>query len=329
MEKYNFVGKNLNRKEGKSFKKSLDSWREEALFKLENEINKTSEDIILIDKAKNILNEELKNLGLKPNFDIKLEQIHIFSSKSFKKGGEYNAIDQQVNVFHSNSTFCFIIDVLDEFIKKIIYKNKEKRDEELGTLIHEFIHSHAHNKFKIEKKEKENLISNYRTGYQVDRFNDKNLFSGFDEAVVDKMSYDLLFHYHKNFGKDSFGKKIYESLVKLDSGYLIHIETIDKIITRIAEVNYETNEEVWKRFKLGEFTGNMMHLRDVEKAYGAGSLRILANMPAEAKYKNLTYYYEYFATNNKNARSKIEKYLLSESEKEKLNYHVGKIKDTK
>jgi hypothetical protein len=70
----------------------------------------------------------------------------------------------------------------------------------------------------------------------------------------------------------------------------------------------ETKEDVWKRFKRGEFTGEMMHLRDVETAFGAHSLEILAMMESRKFNKRIL---KYFSTKDLIERERIGKKIIS------------------
>jgi hypothetical protein len=62
---------------------------------------------------------------------------------------------------------------------------------------------------------------------------------------------------------------------------LKEIEIVEIIIQKVAEKKGEDRELVWQRFKRGLFSGEMMHLRDIEETFGKGSLRILASLESE------------------------------------------------
>jgi len=51
------------------------------------------------------------------------------------------------------------------------------------------------------------------------------------------------------------------------------IKILEIIISGIAKHNNETTEEVRSRFKKSLFTGEILHIRDIEKAFGEGALK--------------------------------------------------------
>ncbi len=330
-EKYNFIGKNLTPERKKSAEEVLDSWHKSAKTESEAEIKKTPEDIALIEKAKDILNQELKNLNVKPDFHLNSEIVHIIPSNKITYSGFYYSGDsREIEIIRSTHKIVFIFNVIEEFIKKILYRNRKKRDSELATITHEFIHSISHNKYLLKKNKDGQRIDRRRTGYKTIRDWEHTLFEGFDEAIVDKMSNEIVLKQYKVFEKNNVRNNLYKSLTRSVGGYPIQIKIIEKIIKKIAEVKNEAEEEVWKRFKIGEFTGNMMHLRDVEKAYGPGSLRILAQMPgSNGDKEEFKAYYDYFANGSEEALNKIHNLYIKKEQKEKLNYHVGKMENTK
>jgi len=59
-----------------------------------------------------------------------------------------------------------------------------------------------------------------------------------------------------------------------DIFYNLPLEILEIVLEKIAKNNKEKPEQVWQRFKKGFFTGEMMHLRDVEKTFGKGALRV-------------------------------------------------------
>ena len=58
--------------------------------------------------------------------------------------------------------------------------------------------------------------------------------------------------------------------------YETECQILDVITDRIARVNAEEKQKVFDRIASGYFTGHMMHLRDIDLAFGKGSLRHLA-----------------------------------------------------
>mgnify|MGYP001566357251 CR=1 FL=1 len=94
------------------------------------------------------------------------------------------------------------------------------------------------------------------------------------------------------------------------------------VIKKVAEKKGITYDEVWKKIKKGYFSGEMMHLRDVEDVFGHGSLRFLGALGSgevlggrgELNQK----FYMYFKTDDKSERNKIAREVLNE--RERLKY---------
>jgi hypothetical protein len=51
----------------------------------------------------------------------------------------------------------------------------------------------------------------------------------------------------------------------------------------VAKAKNETRDEVWQRIKKGYFTGELMHLRDIERTLGPGTLEKVAAAGDRAK----------------------------------------------
>ncbi len=317
-ENFNFVGKKsvLEKSKNNIIAYLQDAWQESASQKQENEIEKTSEDIETIEKAKKSLNNELASLGLTLRLDLQPEEVHIISRSTFlspKKypGGDYSAIDRNINVYKEEGKTITYINVLQKVLSQISGYSMElgvNNDLDLKhILIHESTHKTSHHKYALYREElnKTHLVE-YRVGYEINSPKG-DFMGGFNEAVVEATTLDIV-----NRENLSQGKK----QIKSPTDYRVDVEIVDKIAEKIALLKKEKKEDVWKRFKTGQFTGNMMHLRDIEKAFGPGSLRILASMkPGSTREKPL--YVSYFNTEDPSARQKISEKIIEFLDKEK------------
>ena len=92
------------------------------------------------------------------------------------------------------------------------------------------------------------------------------------------------------------------------------ISILDLIIRKVAQDRNEDEIAVWKRFKRGMFTGEMMHLRDIEHAFGRGSLRVLAALNWESNHtipiELIPKIKEYFDSDDDEKRDEIAKEVL-------------------
>ena len=85
IEKYNFVGKNLDQEEKEKGVGNLQRhFVDNNLFRDKNELKKTKEETSMIETATALINKELITLGLS-EVRIPLGQVHLFDREEFKK----------------------------------------------------------------------------------------------------------------------------------------------------------------------------------------------------------------------------------------------------
>lgn len=313
MEKFNFVGKNINAEEVKEATSYLKQ-QEEAFSgpsKFPEEHQKTEKENEMIQRVVDGVREELTALGLSAEFSVNPDSVHFLPGTRKSTSMHYTESDHIEIVRHSNPLIKLNTAIYNTLIQ-LSSKNAEKKTKELAALVHESIHAASHHKFELDIENKK--LDTYRAGYRLSG-DEKDYFRGFNEAVVEQTTKDILARMYKlkdgSFEKE-FGKKLYN----LSTGYLPEMVTVNSIVDKIAKMKGEEKEKIWERFKKGQFTGEMMHLRDVESVYGPGSLRILASMNTrKSNPAKKILYYTYFSTNNKYMKDSIARILLS---KEKL-----------
>ncbi|MFA6392499.1 MAG: hypothetical protein WCW54_00215 [Candidatus Paceibacterota bacterium] len=336
MEKYNFIGKNLTNEDANAVSKALETRHfEETKKELIDYREPTPEESLNIEKSKKLIEEELKLMGVDvTTFDINSYQFK-FLNKSTGKGTYYSEtrlieIENNYKVKLENilKNPTKIIPSLGYFVQKLLTKitqlNKNSKTESnYSTIIHEAIHGKSFHKYELDinKDNSESYKINentYRNGYLLTKNGQEDYFRGLNEGVVDKTTMDILMKEYKD--EPDILNKIRKILYYMESEYFIEMLTIDSIINKIAKSKNKSTEEIWTQFKKGQFTGDMMHLRDIEDVYTPGSLRILATMNPRtrmASIKNLLYY-TYFSTRSEFIRKIIENKLLSKNSKDKL-----------
>ena len=137
--------------------------------------------------------------------------------------------------------------------------------------------------------------------------------------MTDDIALRLMARHMEDFFKEfKFTEKELEEGISYEEDYLT---ILSAIIKKIAKNNNEEPKEVWKRFRKGYFTGEMMHLRDVDKVFGKGALRVLAalkcgvnDLPDEEIIRKV---YRYFKTDDEKEREAIAGEILIPREKEK------------
>jgi hypothetical protein len=263
------------------------------------------------------LNEEFVDLDLK---EIETDQrtIHVLPDAVFDK-----VIDEPDTLsfyyFNENS---------------ILVRDQSSRMLSLRLILHEMIHQASfHTVFENTDKK---LIYPLRSGYQGFKPNDlesKDRFVGLNEAIVDSITQEIINKHQEDLNvKFNFSEEELKTDELFSDAYSDYVDILNIIINKISEEKGEDKESIWKNFKKGEFTGNMMHLRDVEKYFGTGALRILSSF---GDYNDRNNYEllinktkEYFKLcGNLDLQGKIAKEILSEKdfiEYEKLQNKYAK-----
>ena len=259
--KQHVVGKGA-KEVGEEITKGIEKYWEKGRERHEGELEKTPEELEVIATINEYLKQEFEEMGIKDTPSINPEQIHILPPEIFKK---YSKNGSGVYSPMYNSTIC---------------KREENRLQLYKTMLHECVHMVSAQKYHADIKKKD--ISEYRTGYGLKNVMDQHEhFRGLNEAITENITKDIL---HKN--KDNLIKKFNipeEESNNTNLSYTDYRAILNVIIKKVAKYKGEDEAIVWKRIKKGQFTGEMMHLRDIEKTFGKGSLRVLASLGSGTK----------------------------------------------
>lgn len=275
---YELFGKDLKNEIGQGTEKKtveeiaanmVETNYDKASRPIEGEIEKSPEEIKFIELANRYIKDELEELGVMKKLEIEPKQLHFFSHEDYIK--KFPA--QKDFGHHSSSTNAAFLDEGAHQNRLRFYK----------TILHEMIHIASIHKFYVEETEegKVNVKTSYRTGYGVSdprkrERNQPEYFRWFYEAVVDKTTLDIILKNDKKLRKEL---NITEKEVKESSGdFYPYLDDLNALIKKLAEKKGEDEETIWQRIKRGQFSGEMMHLRDVEKYLGKGELERLAHL---------------------------------------------------
>lgn len=303
-EKFIF-GKGLPDSEKDRLVSGLMKIKKEYRQKIEGEYEKTEEELRFIELINKYIEEEFRELGIENFFKIDANQLHIISRGLYEK-------------LEANEDFIGYVSPMQSvaYINKDTMKN---RLEFYKNILHEFIHLCSFERNQIVVEDNDLYISNYRTGYlnERDRVNEDGEthehFRGLNEGITDLIVEEILKKHRLeiinelNISRQEENQPInwmrYKTLMK-------------EIIFRIAENKGEEYESVLGRFKKGYFTGEMMHLRDIENVFGKGSLRILAAAFPESGNRDGVdeKIFEYFDAKTEEEKDELAKKILNESE---------------
>jgi hypothetical protein len=171
-----------------------------------------------------------------------------------------------------------------------IKKNKDiNRWDIAHVTLHEMIHAYSAIRYDLDSVGNINSAKlGYQTATMVKNESAKStegaevepdvsrLFLGFNEAITDLMTQEILTEHQAELTRDL--KLSAEEIAASSSDRYGYCDAVEWIIAKIAEKNQEDKSVVWNKFKLGMLTGKIMHLREIEKTLGTGALRLIANM---------------------------------------------------
>jgi len=255
-QNFEFVGKNTG-EEIDSAKKYLQDLESFAMEKTNGELEKTEQDITMIRLADQLVANFLKEINI-PYEHMDPEHIHVLNEGGLKKiipnlhnsSGTYSVMSRRITVekdaSHSKGLF-------------------------IQKLIHELVHQASKTKFAIDDdNENDNgKISPYRNGYVASNKSGEGVyFRNLNEAVTEKIAVQI---YIRN--KDRIKNVLNLQDNQIGVTYMSQIDFLDDLIGKMAELRHEPRIDTWKRMERAYFTGEMMHLRDIEKVLGKGGLR--------------------------------------------------------
>jgi len=235
----------------------------------EDGLEKTAEEIKVLNDFNDFLGEEFEEMNL-PFKDVPQDRIIFLNSESFDKLGEKEfktaLYDNYNNVIVANHGY-------EEWESKRLFWYK--------AILHEMIHFVSFQKnLLIKKEDNRTQINNLRVGYRGRGKEVKNdIFKGFNEGMTDLIVMDILKKHKEELALDfNISKEEEEEFISTKKQFYEYAFFINDLIKRIAEKTDKDEGEVWKKMKEGCFTGEMMHLREIERVLGKDSLKILSRL---------------------------------------------------
>ena len=294
------VGKSLGPEDKEELKGRLEKIKEQARQSIEGEFEKTEDELKFVKKVNSYIGEEFGNLGLGKNLEIRPEQVHLLPHKIFDEW--FPDLGSQA-CSSANRQAIYINKSASMGLRLPVFK----------SILHESLHLSSHYKFRME----DGKGVAYRFGYKIyNPKNDHEHFSGLNEAVIDKTAREI-FGKHEEELTDEFDFSPEEK--KTLFWYDEYIRPLEAIIGKIAAGRGESEEMVWNRFKKGLFSGEMMHLRKVEKIFGKDALKVFAALGQETKTLSKDEVNEkvlrYFEADDPVERQKLAKTILGKGAK--------------
>ena len=295
-----FIGPHHEDDKREEAKEMLFGWSEKSKQPIDGELEKTEEEIQMVYVINEMIAEELSRLGIDGYEPLSIEKIHLLTGEVFKKG-VFNTKDLKGFFLSTNDVVC---------VNKDWVKNKA---ELFATLLHELIHRASKNKFYVDGKSD---IYDARVGYRVrsawkDPSRQRRL-GGFNEIMTDLMVYKILLNNQgllaESFGvtKDDIQGPIY--------GYMNYVEIVENIAVAIGKTKGIPAPQAFDDLERGQFQNSLLVLKDVEKAFGKGSLEILSllgilkNKEDDEKLEKLIG--QFFAENDAGLRENLKTQIL-------------------
>lgn len=242
----------------------------------EIEIRKGREERMVINRFNEFLAEEAARYGVAaPVFPM--ERVRILEEEDY---------DRIMRMDTKKS-----LGVYSQLAGTILLRGKSLKS--LHILMHELLHYYSFQ--KIDQDNNGERIG-VRLGY--DGY-DSHTFVGFNEGVTEIVAADILARHReeieriiRSFRSGEAGENEKEAFFRPALGRFVRF--VRMVVEKMAEKNGKKSEEVFEKFEEGMFSGRMMHLREIEKTFGPGSLRLLAYYDIYESSQTDKMIYEYF-----------------------------------
>jgi hypothetical protein len=276
----------------------------EGTQQIEGEYEKTKEEVYLINLINESIKKKIERFNLEPRDSFPLDRIHMINNET-----------------------SLVLGVVESGVYDIkrdnVLINKDIIDrgylQEYSILLHEILHAYSFRALTADGSAK--TIEPYRSGYDTNDLN-KNTeylhFTGFNEAVLEKIRGDIA---NEHLNEIITNLDIRNEEIKTNSefahSYFKETFIVDALVSKMADFYQVDKNEIWTKIQKGFFTGNMMHLRDMENVFGPGSLRVLASMSSRGSTKDSSDNLDiikYFISDNDQEKDSFAEKILSEEE---------------
>lgn len=285
--------------------------KSKGVERIPGEYEKSGEELKAIRVINDLIQKKLREIEINPKDALVPNRVHLINqeiadSLDMKSIGDYDSEEESI---HINKD-----------------RLKKRRIGMYKAILHETLHYYSFDSVIAVGPQTD--INPHRSGYRVKNLESGNTshqhLHGFNEAVVEKMTQEIL-RENEEYLRKEFNPS--EGELKKEHRYGAfddEIEILDLVISKMALSLKEEPKEIWQKFKKGLFSGEMMHLRDIEKIFGPGSLRVLSAMSSKGSTKDMPEgkmfdtLEKFFNSEDQKERNTLAKQILSE--RERLQY---------
>ncbi|HYC83190.1 MAG TPA: hypothetical protein VEB60_01425 [Candidatus Paceibacterota bacterium] len=260
-----FIGRAYAEEEKGNLNEVLKKWSNEESEPVEGELEKTEEEIKMIETVNLIIESELKSLGIEEYRPIPLARVHMLPGEVFREK------------FPDSEASGFFFSTNDA-----VYLNKDSavtKARMLSVLTHELVHRASATKFYVDN---DKGIHDARVGYRI-RSPWKEparpgRLRGFNELMTDLTVYKVLVNNQELLeSRIGLAKKDIQGPIYT---YTHYESILEPILKKISEDKQVSPKEAFDNLERGQFENNILALKDVEKSFGKGSLEILSLLEA-------------------------------------------------
>ena len=245
------------------------------------ETKKSPEDLQFLQSIHSLISAEHSYLNLSHPQPISPSRIHLFLQQEKK-----SPINNQKNGFFTN--------VIDHTLQIHVSPNTPK-ETYFFYLLQGMLELHAFHSFHLYETFAPTVPA--RSGYHnldLRKTYSRDHFRGFQNAMTHTLATELYNQHWFSFAS-LYGFKHpsiqQQEEISLSQPKLSHLQQdlVQNIVTNISNHTLKPREHVWKSVKKGYFTGNILPLKYLEKKFGPGTLRLLADIGSglsKSKYIN-------------------------------------------
>jgi hypothetical protein len=265
MPEYNFIiHGDATPEEKEDHEEWAQGWLKESMRPIEGELEKTPQELKLLNLINDDVESNFATLGLENPPAILPEQIHFLNDKGFTavlgQRGEHDNPGEP-----------------PAFQKRgAVYVNRERYESKVqlvDDVAHECFHLASVHKFIANGKK----LAEYRLGYNLISSRAKSFepFRGLNEAVTEQSVMEFM-HKYKSSLVQEFGIDAADLSAYRGYAYKVSRAILTRLISGIAAYRGEEPFAVWHRIERGMYSGDMMHLRDIAKAFDARTFQLVS-----------------------------------------------------
>jgi hypothetical protein len=288
-----FHGKNLKIEDIAREQADLEAQRNIQFERLKaKEVRRTEWQEEMIRLSDRMIRQECDELGIAEATGLSPERHVFLSPNDFAEATKHQPA---VGAMHS-SLFRFAI-----------FNSETPRNRLFTEQLHEAIHGYSFDDTLVISDH--DAVATRRSGIEIFYPAQSVAFRGANEATTERLRWRLC-GIHREEIRSSLGFSEEEMRdITHRYEYPEFIECLDQVNEHVALARSVSSDRIWDLWTAAMLTGEMMELRQVERAWGEGALRILSMLGYDKQLDARVF--TFFGTMSYGAAEKIRKELLN------------------